>query len=139
MNKLILSALLPLAAFFSLASAATVPTIRSASPVIVGPNLAPVDQNILWTESNWERVILPQSALSKLGNLRAVQLTTANLPRNVTVSISAADSPRNTIGLWVRRSSRTDSIHQTVSFTLTNPATQASYTFKAMVVGASSR
>ena len=137
MNKLILSALLPLAAFFSLALAAPLPVV--SVPTIVGPDLTPVDQNILWTESNWERVILPQSALGKLGNLRAVQLTTANLPRNVTVSISAANSPRNTIGLWVRRSSRTDSIHQTVSFTLTNPATQASYTFKAMVVGASSR
>ena len=136
MNKLILAALLPLAAFASLAHAAAVPAIRSAMPTIVSPDLNPVDQNILWTESNWERVILPQDALSKLGNLNAVQLTTAHLPRNVTVSISAANSPRNTIGLWVRRSNTRRGVHQSVSFTLTNPDTKASYTFDAMVVGA---
>ncbi|WP_420597289.1 hypothetical protein [Deinococcus sp.] len=141
MNNLNLTALLPLAAFASLAaaslaSAAPSPAVSSPVPTITDGDGHPVNQNMLYTESRWERVLLPHEALSKLGSLRAVKLTTANLPSNVIVSLGAINTPRNTVGLWVRRSSRAQAVHQKGRFTLTNPATKASYTFEAMVVGA---
>ena len=142
MNRMILTALLPLAAFAvlsatTLASAAPSPSTPAAT--IVDNTGNPVNQNMLYTESRWERVMLPPEALGILGNLKGVKLSVANLPKNVLVSlvtVSPTPGENNTVGLWVRRSSRAQAVHQKGRFTLTNPATQASYTFDAVVVGA---
>ncbi|GAA4018804.1 hypothetical protein GCM10022631_34900 [Deinococcus rubellus] len=134
MNKLILTAILPFAAALPLASAAA-PTSAFPPPAIVSGGSTPVGEHALYTESNWERISLPAEALSKLGNLRAVRLTTQHLPSNVHVALSLNSGPINTIGLNIWRGTKTEGVYQNGLFTLTNPLTGASYTFEKMVIG----
>jgi len=135
MKKLILSAFLPFAALTSLAHAAPLPTPAFPPPTIVTSGENAVTENALYTESNWERILLPPEALQKLGNLRAVRLSVNHLPSNVHVVLSLKPGPADTVGLWLWRSDLTQSVNQKGLFTLTNPLNQQSYTFDATVIG----
>jgi hypothetical protein len=145
MNKFDPSALLPAALLtLALLSAAVLPAQASAAPVgnarIVSVTSAnskvaqTLDYDTLYTETDWQRVMLPDEAVSVLGDLSALTLT-CDLPANIKVALSTKSGPSGSIGLKITRSDSKRTVRQMGHFTLTNPATGASYTFAAMVTG----
>jgi CHAT domain-containing protein len=135
MNKPILIALLPLALLASSAVSAQAAASTDV-PTIVGVSKTQMTSyDRLYTEANWQRVQLPDQAAAMLGNLKAVTLSVSGLPANVQVSLSSKTGPAGSVGLQVSRSDQNRAVNQMGTFTLTNPATQQSYTFDAMVTG----
>ena len=139
-TKFDLSALLPAALLtLALTSAAVLPAQASAAtlptPRIVSVTKSQtLDYDTLYTEADWQRVQLPDEALSRLGDLSALRLS-CDLPANVKVVLSTKSGPSGTVGLKITRTDSKRTVRQMGRFTLTNPVTGASYTFAAMVTG----
>jgi hypothetical protein len=135
MNKLILTALLPLSLFASSVVSAQA-AVPPGVPTIIGVSKTQtMAYERLYTEANWQRVQLPDQAAAMLGDLKAVTLSVSGLPDNVQVKLSSKTGPAGTVGLQVSRSDQNRAVNQMGTFTLTNPATQQSYTFGAVVTG----
>ena len=138
--KFDLSALMPAALLtLALLSAAVLPVQASAAtmptPRIVSVTKSQtLDYDTLYTEADWQRIMLPDEAVSVLGDLSAALLS-CDLPANVKVALSTKSGPSGTIGLKITRTDSKRTVRQMGHFTLTNPATGAVYTFAAMVTG----
>ena len=138
--KFDLSALFPAALLtLALLSAAVIPTQASAAAMPVARIVSvtksqTLDYDTLYTEADWQRIILPDEVVSMMGDMSAVTLS-HDLPANVKVALSTKSGPGGTVGLKITRTDSKRTVRQIGHFTLTNPATGASYTFAAMVTG----
>lgn len=75
--------------------------------------------------------------LTRMGSMTGLQLSVTGLPSNVKVEISTKTGPSGTLGLKITRTDKSYGVHQTGTFTLTNPANGESCTFQATVTGSS--
>lgn len=137
MNKIMLTALVSFAVLSPLAGAsAALATVATPTNVtIVAGSGASLTYDELYTESNWQRVLLSPEVQARLGRLTGLQLNVAGLPGNVSVAISSKSGPVGTVGLNITRTDKTIGVHQTGTFTLTSPTTGERYTFQATVTG----
>lgn len=87
----------------------------------------------LYTESTWQRVQLSPEVLARLGRLNGLHLSAVDLPGSVIVAISSRSGPGGTLGLNITRTDKGVGVHQTGTFTLTNPASGERFTFLATV------
>jgi len=148
MNKYVLTALLPLILLPAMTVAHAQPYVQEGTvySVIHGDM---VNQTAIYTESNWERVWIPQEAAVRLGGLNTpgaqsnLTLSSVGLPSGVTVrlngvlsgSLEKNQNSATSIGLNVSRAATFGNVDTRGTFTLTNTVSGESYSFTAQVIG----
>lgn len=148
MNKYVLTALLPLVLLPALTVAHAQQYVGEGTVFSVTKGEM-VNQMALYTESNWERVVIPQDAAARLGGLNTpgalshLTLSSAGLPNGVTVrlngylsgSLEKNQNSASSIGLNVSRAATSGNVNTRGTFTLTNTVSKESYSFTAQVIG----